>query len=136
MRRFGLNKQARRSDFFDSTILVAKRDPGACKHGRKPACMSHETHIAAENLLVGSHSRPWILRRTLREDRARVREAAVKLKINNYQVNGIGEKHSVCHPHLCREVVSHAIDFVIHLAEKCEMASVRRRHLADNLPVR
>jgi hypothetical protein len=25
MRRLGLNKQARRSDFFDSTILVAKR---------------------------------------------------------------------------------------------------------------
>src|SRR5438445_9152680 len=43
---------------------------------------------------------------------------------------------SVCHPHLSREVVSQAVDLVIHLAEKREMAFVWRRHLADNLPVR
>src|SRR5438046_119607 len=41
---------------------------------------------------------------------------------------------SVCHLHLSREVVSQAVDLVIHLAEKREMALVGRSHLADKLP--
>src|SRR5436309_2395176 len=43
---------------------------------------------------------------------------------------------SVCHLHLSREVVSQAVDLVIHLAEKREMAFVGRSHLANNLPIR